>query len=259
MNEPTGLILELRSRITSARKEPSPVLSRGLLKKTVKECTELIQQNIFSSECAVIASSALSELARLENHLKERLRYRREAIKICKYGIAKNSTPQLVISYADRIVDHFFDEFAREEKSLINSSLADSKLKISGSLQKVANINDRILLLAQMASVLRCQSLASEDLDIRERRATEAVRCSELAVREAPQNPYSHLALGQSLWLNARMAKNDVEFFELMNNAERAFLIALNDFDPLPDLVIARFYRQTYRPALAVKAFLAGC
>ncbi len=254
MQNHTKLIQELRSRLTSVRNEPSPVLARSLLKKTVAECYDLIKKDIDIAECAMIASSAFHELAQIENQMEDRRHYRREAIRICKIGINKSPSPKLVISYADRVVDHFYDQFAREERPLMNSALADAKQKIGKALKDAIDIYDRILLLSQRASLLRCQAIVS-DIENRQHRGQEAVRCSELAVKEDPKNPCSHLSLGQSLWLTARSSKNDTEFFSLMNRAERAFIKAQNDFDPLPTLVLARFYRQTYRPALAIKTF----
>ena len=40
-----------------------------------------------------------------------------------------------------------------------------------------------------------------------------------------------------------------------MNRAERSLVMAVQGTDPIPQFVLARFYRQTYRPMHAVRAF----
>jgi hypothetical protein len=214
----------------------------------------MLENQIAGSDAALVASAALSELANLEGRAPERLRYRREAIQVCRRSVEKANSSSLAISLANRVVDLFYDQFVNEERSKINSALASSKRIIADCLGKKTFVHDRVLLLTQRASILRCQSMISQ-FDIAQPLAQEAVLCARCAVREAADNPYAHLALGEALWSSARVARSDEDYFLMMNRAEKSLLAAAQHTDPMPSFVLSRFYRQTYRPTSAVKTF----
>jgi len=196
-------------------------------------------------------------LAILENDSDRRKALRRNAINICKEQFQREirHSQLLAVTYADRSVDLFYDQFIREDRTFLNSIFADVKRLIRQLLQIEENPNNRILLLTQYASILRCQAQIS-DYKNRYRRINEAVRCSNNAVSEDPNNPNGYLSLGQSLWVQARVQSSDLKYFEFMNRAENALIEAKNGFAPISDLVLSRFYRQTYRPALSVSTFM---
>ncbi len=247
---------EIQARLSSARNEPSPIKTKFILNSITNDCAKAIGTQVDISRFAVIASNAFSELAHLENNANKRKLYRQKAIRICKEQLSKDLIDgvALAVSYADKTVDLFYDQFVRKEKTLMNAIFADAKRVVGNYLKNETGLNNRTLLLTQYASLLRSQSQISDQYN-RKRRINEAVRCSRHAVNENPNNPQSYLSLGQSLWVKARMSWKDEDYFNLMNEAENAFLEAQNLFDPITSLVLARFYRQTYRPSLAVSAF----
>ena len=247
---------ELGLRLSSARNEPSPIFARKLLKEIIAECDVKTKQGYDLTRYVVIGSNAFSELAQLENNIKRRKDYRRNAIRICKEQFigSKQFDSILAINYADKAVNLFYDQFVREKKGILNAILADVKIVISRSLQTEENSEYKVQLLSQNSSVLRCQSQISSYKDSH-RRSHEALRCSNKAVSEAPNNPNSYLSLGQSLWHVARRVSDDSKYFVFMNKAEEALIRAQTTHNPLSSLVLARFYRQTYRPSLAISTW----
>jgi tetratricopeptide (TPR) repeat protein len=86
-------------------------------------------------------------------------------------------------------------------------------------------------------------------------RIQEAVRSAKRATEETPLNRFAKLELGQALWASARVAATDEDCFKALQSAERALLDSRAEEEPLPYLVLARFYRHSNRPALAVDLF----
>ena len=247
---------EIQARLSSARNEPSPIKTKSILESIITDCEKAINAQVDISRFAVIESNAFSELSQLEDNVTKRKLYRHRAIRICKEQLSQDlkNGVSLAISYADKTVDLFYDQFVKEERTLMNGIFADAKRQIQYYLENETDLNNRTLLLTQKASLLRGQSLISDPYN-RQRRINQAVRCSRRAVEENPSYSQSYLSLGQSLWVKARMSWKDEEYFILMNEAEDSFLKAQNLHDPISSLVLARFYRQTYRPASAVSAF----
>lgn len=254
MIDTLGIVDELIARLSSARNEPSPTFAKKILKELADECIDKIHQGLDITKHVIVASNAFSELAQLENNIIKRREYRRKAIQICKRRIDNNNfDSNIAINYADKAVDLFYDQFVREERSVLNAVLADAKTAINKSFQDEDNSNLRVQLLSQNSSVLRCQSLIS--FKDSHSRCYEALRCSKKAVCEAPDNSNSYLSLGQSLWHVARRIGDDSKYFAFMNEAESALVKAQTNCNPVSGLVLARFYRQTYRPALAISAW----
>lgn len=67
----------------------------------------MIENHISICDAALLASSALNELANLANKAPVRLEYRREAIQVCKQSLEKEKSSGLGISLANRAVDLF--------------------------------------------------------------------------------------------------------------------------------------------------------
>lgn len=256
MNDQFGIADELTAMLSSARNEPSGIFARKLLREITEKCIEKINHGSETAKHVIIASNAFSELAQMENNIKRRRDYRRNAIRICKEQIISNKQfdSNFAINYADKAVSLFYDQFVREEKAILNSILAYAKTIISRSLQAENNIDLRVHLLCQNASVLRCQSQNSNYKDSH-RRNHEALRSSNKAISEAPDNQNSYLSLGQSLWQVARRITDDSKYFAFMNKAEKALINAQSKHNPVSSLVLARFYRQTYRPSLAISTW----
>ena len=247
----------LQARLSSARNEPSPIFARKLLKEILKISLEKIQNNTDITNNTTIASNVLSDLAQLENNILKRKNYRRDAIRVCKERLVAGNEldSKFAINYADKTVNLFYDYFVREDKSILNSILADTKQVLNRYLSKEKNTELRVSLLSQKSSVLRCQSQISSYKDSH-LRSHEALKCSNKAVNESPDNPNSHLSLGQSLWHVARKVSTDFKYFEFMNRAENALKEAQTIHNPVTSLVLARFYRQTYRPSLAISKWI---
>lgn len=256
MNDQFGIADELNAMLSSARNEPSGIFARKLLKNLSEECIRKIKHGSDITKNVIIASNAFSELAQIENNIKLRKDYRRNAIRLFKEQIigSKQFDSNLAINYADKVVNLYYDQFVREEKAILNTILADAKVAISRSLQTENDIDLIVHLLSQNASVLRCQSQISYYKDSH-RRSHEALRSSNRAIREAPDNPNAYLSLGQSLWHVARRVNDDSKYFTFMKKAEDALIKAQSKHNPLSILVLARFYRQTYRPSLAISTW----
>lgn len=82
-----------------------------------------------------------------------------------------------------------------------------------------------------------------------------AIRCASLAQKKNPENPYTYLEHGQALWSRARCVKNDEEYAIELTIAEEKFIESQRIWAALPALVLSRFYRQTYRPIMALAMF----
>lgn len=256
MIDTLGIADELIARLSSARNEPSSIFAKKILRELADECIGKINQGVNITKHVIVASNAFSELAQIENNIRKRREFRRKSIQICKGQIDNNKyfDSNFAINFADKSVDLFYDQFVREERSVLNTYLADAKTAITKSFQNEDNSNLRVQLLSQNSSVLRCQSLISSFKDSQSR-CYEALRSSEKAVCEAPDNPNSYLSLGQSLWHVARRVGDHSKYFACMNKAEDALIKAQTNRNPVSSLVLARFYRQTYRPALAISTW----
>lgn|GEM_PF-3087171 len=248
---------ELNSLLSSARNEPSGIFARKSLREITEKCKERIQRGSEIAKHAIIASDAFSELAQLENNIIKRKQYRRDALRICKEQMVKSDQfdSNFAINYADKAVNLFYDQFIREEKPLLNSILADAKKAISSCLKNEDNTDTRAHLLCENSSILRCQSQISNYKESHNFNH-EALRASNKALNESPENQNAYLSLGQSLWHVARRVSDDSKYFSFMNKAEEALIKAQSKHNPVSTLVLARFYRQTYRPSLAISTWL---
>ncbi len=253
MQEPDSII-QLQSYLTSSHVEPSPILARGLIKKAYNGACFLIEKGELLVEAALIASAAAAEQAQFEEQCEERLKLRQASIAICKRAVKKIHSTDLIIALANRIVDHFHDVYAREERPIMSASLSDVKLTINKQLSHESNANNRSLLFIQLSSILQCQAMMSAHEE-KLKRMQEAVRCAERAIKEQNENPYAYLSHGQALWGYARLKDSDEDYYSTMNSAGDSLAKACNNLEALPALVLSRFYRQTYRPSLSVKMF----
>ncbi len=246
---------EMRMELSGIRNEVSAAFAKSRLKRIVLDCETLMAEDRGQLvDASILASSALNELAELECDAQARLQCRRKAIELCRQSLEKEHNSSLAISLANRVVDLFYDQFVREDRATMNSVLACSKAVLSRFSNKDTKADDFSLVLAQTASILRCQSMVSAS-PTAESLSREAVLCGERAVETCPRNQQGHLALGEALWRFARLARSDEDYFAVVNRAEKSLLMATQGIDPIAQFVLARFYRQTYRPRQAVAAF----
>lgn len=245
---------DLQLSLSSARAELSPLKARDAFRRIIKDSKALYDGEGNLSEAVVLAASAMSDLAALEVKPDRRLQLRRDAIKALKQCLRSTKSVSLLINYANRIVDHFYDANAREESRVIANLLAEAATLLKHAIADLSNDTAaRTQALIQRASVLRCQALIAGPAE-RMSRVQEAIRCAEKAVANSGDQ-YAYLELGQAWWASARWTINDEAYFAALQNAEGALLSARRNEEPIAHLVLARFYRQSYRPAQSVDAF----
>lgn len=242
---------ELEVSLATARSESSPPQARAILRTVASQCRELFDGGF--TDAAIVGASAFSELAALEMLPAERLQYRRAAITLLREATQKSLAARLLASYANRIVDLFHDN-VQEERPKINAWLSGAANSLAKGINGNKNPLELAQLLTQRASVLRCQAMVSA-LSERRARIDEAIRCAQRATSESPHDPFAKLELGQALQQSARWANSDEDCFRTLQKAEEVLLRSQNSDEPLPRLVLARFYRQSYRPAQAIDTF----
>lgn len=240
-------------QLASARKELSPIHAASLFKDVVKKSLSLISE--FPSQASILASAALSELALFENNISKRSELRRESILICKNTLKSAEVAAVAIAYANRTVDAFYDSWAYEDRPQNIKNLIEAKHTLERFLRSETDLASQVSLLVQLSSILRCQAQLEHEKNNIRNRASEAVRVSELALKKDSQNKAAKLELGQALSAFARTSKSDKDYYSNINNAEEILLECDDGTWALPLLVLARFYRQTYRPMAAYECF----
>jgi len=246
---------ERETLISEARREPSPILARGHYRRILDWIETLDPYNRLSEEVTSIASRGLADLAAMESNAKTRLDLRRQAIAHCRESLRGLYTPAIAIHLANRTVDLFYDRFAPEERVRIRSMLADAVQLLGQGISCCEDLPIAAELLVQKSSCLRCQGLISTR-ENRLARGIEAISCALKAVGLAPGMSSTHMALGQAHWASARWASSDDRYANSLNEAEQSLMDAQSGTDPLARLLLARFFRLTYRPAKAVGVFV---
>jgi hypothetical protein len=148
---------DLEVALSGARSELSPIKARLALNNVAQRCQSLVRKNPKLLEFALVGSSALAELAALELSLERRLDYRRKAIKIFREPMQDSFSPVLAASRANRVVDLFYDTYAREETSQMRNLLSTAATALSNAISRANSSKaERATLLIQRSSVLRC-------------------------------------------------------------------------------------------------------
>ncbi len=247
---------DLQMCLASARSELSAPVARAALRQIVSDAQHVDRSVGEADEAATVASAALADLAAMEGDADARLALRRQAIEVCRRRAhSGGASSRVAISFANRIVDHFYDMYAHEDRPTMVSALAQVS-QMLGGIVATAELpaHDRAQALSQRSSLIRCQAMITP----RETRATriaEAIRCAELATTECPADPFAHLELGQALWASARWASSDEDCYRALQRAEDSIVRACQSGGAVALLVLARFYRLSYRPAQAVSVF----
>lgn len=246
----------IEARLASTMTEPDSGRVREVLTAVVREVLALIGGRFEEARCAVVASTAYGELARLATTAPERLRHRRAAIDVCRRARGLAKSPGLVARWADAVVDHFYDRTAREERTLMQGALAAAEDAVRTAIAAASAEDpiERATLLSQLASLRGCKVLMAGASD-RERRAFDAVQPARRATLEAPEHPGASLALGQALHAWARYANSELAYFDRVKQAEVELRRCLRNSSPLSSLVLARFLRQSNRPTASLRCF----
>jgi len=244
---------ELENSLADARFELSSLKAKSAFKEIVRECESALREDAKLWNYSLVASAAYSDLAALEFSSESRLGYRRKAIKVL--GKASDAPPGVVIERANRAVDLFYDPYAKESLTKIQHILAENSdtLGVEAANTTVLPIS-RSRMLGQRSSILRCQALIATKADA-QRRVAESVRCANKAVELAEADLFAYVELGQAYLAQARYAVSDEDCFRSLQSAEKALLRTRESHEPLSRLVLARFFRQSYRPAQAVEYF----
>lgn len=243
------------SLLSEARREPSPLLARGHYRSILKWIEPQERPDQLSEEVTDIASRTLADLATMESSASKRLGLRLQAIAHCRDSLESRFSPVIAIHLANRTVDLFYDHFAPGERVGVQSALADAIRVLDKGITSCKDSRLSAGLFVQKSSCLRCQGLLSKWPE-RIARATEAVRCAERAIDLAAELPATHMEHGQALWANARWETSDDQYASALNRAEQSLRRAQSATEPLSRLVLARFFRLTYRPAEAVDTFV---
>lgn len=245
----------LENMLISSKGELSPVLARSAFRDIKEKSLMHLTEDDSEDAYVLLANSSISELAKLETNPDARKSHRRKAISILRQHLSKESKVELFVALSNSVTDHFYDKYAQEETPRIQHELAEAKQAIKEKLVSVSDPQSKVMLLTQVSSILRCQSMISKPAQQSAFR-DEAVRASKHATKEIAGHPFAHLEYAQAISSSARLAKSDQLYFEAMLEAEDSLVIAAQTSEALPLLALARFYRQTYRPALAVETFL---
>lgn len=246
---------QIEHALTTVLSEPSSVRARHGLKKIVESSQQRIKLGDTNELLFRLAALGHAHLADLEDTAAKRAQNRALALRTCTEGLAINaSSAILAATYANAVVDWFYDSFATRDIARLTSALAKAKKQCQKLLASETAKELRLQLLVQCASVLRCQSQLHGKQGGRGL-VQQATRTSEAACRECPQSPLAILDLGLSYQALCRWAESETEHFEQMQKAESALLKAHSFGLPLATLCLARLYRQTYRPDKAIDWF----
>jgi len=259
----TSSRFELREKYSAAIREPSRIRACQLLAEVADDAEKLIKSdNVLG--LARIRADALKRLAELETNYRQHVMYRRDAIQTLLKSHQESNDWLDLLSLANRTVDYFYDQFNSEAKGWIQKRFADAAKRIFKQVEGLIEQSDAddthatVLLLAQRASILRCQVQSANSQDHRLNRLQQMVRCADKARNTDLDNPVGHLEFGQAVWTQALYGRGpDIERNAAIaeESLQRSVDIGLN----LGRLVQARFYRQRFQEsrdlAEAIAAF----
>ncbi len=123
-------------RLATAVREPNLARAKGLLRALASI------PGHSDTDTVLVASAALAILAEVEDQVSSRLELRRRAVAMSKKEWRRLKDPRLLSAWSDRVVDHFYDEFAREEPSRRDKELRDAGASIDESLKAVTDARD---------------------------------------------------------------------------------------------------------------------
>ncbi len=202
-----------------------------------------------------IRALVFGHLASLSSNASERTKYRALSLRTCSDRLKEYpDSSVLVTTYANAAVDWFFDSLSMSDQFRLRGVLARARKECQRLARLEESREQKIHLLAQLASVLRAQAVmnssGSESLTER------ALATSKVAHNFDSSHPIVLLDLGQSLWANARWSQSEEHFYRQMQEAEKFLLEAHNKGLALATLGLSRLFRQTYRPAQAIDWFV---
>ena len=150
---------QIEHALTTVLSEPSSVRARHGLKKIVESSQQRIKLGDTNELLFRLAALGHAHLADLEDTAAKRAQNRALALRTCTEGLAINaSSAILAATYANAVVDWFYDSFATRDIARLTSALAKAKKQCQKLLASETAKELRLQLLVQCASVLRCQS-----------------------------------------------------------------------------------------------------
>jgi tetratricopeptide (TPR) repeat protein len=249
-------VSNLYARYRLATAETSPLKCVAALKNVLEALRPFAgERHEVREGLARLEAQTLSRLAELEQRYDERLEYRQRAVKLLQAEFSAFADPLDLVSLSDCVVDCFFEGFASLSKKGIQRTIRETLLSIWSITHSTTPLvtEARVHLLTQAASLHRCAALSFHSVAERAKRLGTALRCADTACSIAPRNADALLSRGQAAWYHG--ANVEAASGNYLRQAEADMRDAAHLGYPLAYLVLARFYRHTYRSDLCVTAF----
>ncbi len=246
---------QLQKQLYDALSLTSQFDCRRALNRLITITNKLHNDHSEYDEILRIRALAFGYLASISSNASERQKYRAFSLRTCSDRLKEHpDSSVLVTTYANAAVDWFFDSFSLSDHFRLRGVLARARKECQRLARLEENKDLKIHLLIQSASVLRAQAVMNRSGA--ETLTKRALDTSKFAHNFDTSSPLALLDLGQSLWANARWAKNEENYFQQMQEAERFLLEAHGKGLALATLGLSRLFRQTYRPAQAIDWFV---
>lgn len=203
----------------------------------------------------VVMMTAHGHLASMSNRFVDRRRHRSYALRVGSEGLIEAPTSaSLAIAYAEAVVDWGYDSLCPSDRSHLQANLASAWRNCRAALECLDDPTLRPAVLAQWASVHRCQA-AFFGKSSGWRYAEHAKSVSEANLQQHPTSTLAKIDFGLTKWSLARFAQSEEQFYALSQDAETHIREAHTDGSAVATICLARFLRQTYRPLEAIDTF----